>query len=118
MVLDNFFDLFRRVILDKDIRDKLINKHKVYEHDLEDALDDPYLIAFRSTRKSPELVTGKESRGTVYDLYAETANGRVMYIVGRLFPDGYLYIITAYWAGKEINAFYLKEREAIYDDEE
>lgn len=102
-------------VLDVDIKEKLINKHKVYEHDLEDALGDPCMVVIKNNRKSPELTTTEKSNGRVYELYASTINGRVLFIVGRLFSNGNLYIITAYWADKKQDSFYQRESEVLCD---
>lgn len=84
---DEFEKIFAGVIvLDADIETKLHAKHKVYRDDLEDALGDPYKIILM-----PFLVT-------------------------RLFHDGNLYIITAYWADPDLQNIYYTESEALRDE--
>lgn len=105
------------VILDKDIESKLNNKHKVYKEDLIDALGDPYLVVMKTSHKSPPSLTGEsKSRGKVYEILCETENGQVLFIVGRLFPDGNLYIITAYWVGTELEKLYRQESEVLRNE--
>lgn len=99
-----------------DIEDKLANKHKVYSDDLVDGLNDQYLIAMNPKQKSPALLNKEKSKGIVYEILCETQNKRIIFIVGRLFPDGNLYIITAYWADSELSKLYLQEREVSQDD--
>jgi len=99
------------IILKHDIETKLASKHKVYKDDLADALGDPYIVVFKTKQKSPNTLNNVKSKGKVYEILCETEGGRVLFIVGRLFPDGNLYIITAYWANSEIAKIYLDERE-------
>lgn len=103
------------IILDQDIETKLTVKHKVYKEDLIDALSDPYMVVMRTKQKSTpaNILT---SIGIVYEILAETEAARVMFIVGRLFPDGNLYIITSYWADKELETLYYKESEMLRDE--
>lgn len=103
-------------ILRQDIEDKLATKHKVYCDDLVEALNDQYLIAMKPKQKSPALLDKEKSRGTVYEILCETQSKRIMFIIGRLFPDGNLYIITAYWADSELSQVYLQAREVSQDD--
>ena len=104
------------IILDLDIETKLNVKHKVYKEDLVDALSDPYMVVMRIKQKSPTPSNKFKSNGTVYELLAETESARVLFVVGRLFPDGNLYIITSYWANKELNSLYYKESEMLRND--
>lgn len=111
-----FSDLFNgKIVFDDDIKSKLFNKHKVYEGDVADALGDPYLVVVKSRQGSPAPKGIRASKGTVYEIFAETETGRVLFIVGRLFPDGNLYIITSYWAEDEMEKFYYKESELLRD---
>jgi len=104
------------IILDLDIETKLNVKHKVYKEDLVDALSDPYMVVMRIKQKSPDPNNKQKSSSTVYEILAETESTRVLFVVGRLFPDGNLYIITSYWANKELNYLYYKEREMLRND--
>ena len=60
--------------------------------------------------------TGHETKGTVYDIYAESGDGRVLFLVGRLFPDGTLYIISARWAKNNEEIYYYKAREVLFNE--
>lgn len=112
-----FQDLFSgNVILHNRIKEKLYVKHKVYEADLHDALTDDYAVVLRSSRQSPLPPTGHETKGTVYDIYAGSGDGRVLFVVGRLFPDGALYIISARWAKNNEEIYYYKAREVLFDE--
>ena len=97
------------IILDKTIETKLDVKHKVYKEDLIDALGDPFIVVVKPKQKSTTPITKKKSSGKVHEIYCETEAGRVVFIVGRLFQDGNLYIITAYWADAELEKFYRQE---------
>jgi hypothetical protein len=103
-------------ILRQDIEEKLANKHKVYSNDLLETLNDQFLIAMKPKQKSPALLNKEQSKGTVYEILCETQSKRIIFIVGRLFPDGNLYIITAYWADSELSQLYLQEREVSQND--
>lgn len=103
-------------ILDYDIEHKINNKHKVYKEDLIDALSDPYTVVIRATQKSPVSTNRITSSGVVYEILCESESNRVMFVVGRLFPDGNLFIITAYWTNTNLAAFYYKESEALRDE--
>jgi len=106
-----FYKLFSgRIILVPEIEEKLLVKHKVYKEDLEDALGDPYMVVVRSKRKQ------LNEKGKNYEIYAETENGRVLFVVGTIFPDGNLYIITSYWANEKTESFYYIESEVLRDD--
>ena len=104
------------IILDLDIETKLNVKHKVYKEDLVDALSDPYMVVMRVKQKSPDPNNKQKSSGTVYEILAETDSARVLFVVGRLFPDGNLYIITSYWANKELKSLYYQESEMLRND--
>lgn len=104
------------IILDTAIESKLLNKHKVYKSDIEDALSDPYLVVMRNKQKSPSPTISLKTKGTVYEILCETEAKRVMFIVARLFPDGNLYIITAYWADKNLTTIYYQESEVLRND--
>jgi hypothetical protein len=93
------------IILDQAIEDKLDQKHKVYRDDLYDAMGDPYFVVMKPKQKSPPSNTPK-SKGKVYEILSETESGRILFVVGRLFPDGNLYIITAYWADASLEEVY------------
>ncbi|WP_148136266.1 hypothetical protein [Candidatus Formimonas warabiya] len=104
------------IILDYDIEQKLNNKHKVYKEDLLDVISDPYLIVMRATQKSPINTSRITSSGIVYEILCESESNRVMFVVGRLFKDGNLFIITAYWANNSLAAFYYQESEALRNE--
>jgi len=103
-------------ILDSDVRQKLLSKHKVYEYDLEDAFGDYYMVVTKSDRKSSDSLKSPDSKGVVYEIFAETESGKVMFIIGRLFPDGNLYIITAYWATEDQSTIYYQESEVLRNE--
>lgn len=117
-LLNNDFDkIFNgTVILDHTIEDKLHVKHKVYRDDLADALGDPYKVILRTKQKSTIPTNKPQSNGILYEILAETENGRILFIVGRLFQDGNLYIVTSYWADKDLESFYYKESEVFRDE--
>jgi hypothetical protein len=104
------------IILDHAIEIKLKEKHKVYKGDLLDALSDPYTVVMRAKQKSPIPQNKLKTYGTVYEILAETESTRVLFVIGRLFPDGNLYIITAYWASSELESLYNKESEILKND--
>ncbi|MDA8210321.1 MAG: hypothetical protein M0021_00335 [Clostridia bacterium] len=104
------------LILDQDIEDKLDIKHKVYRDDLFDAFSDPYLVVMKTKQKSPISKNVPKSKGTVYEILCEAASGRVLFVVGRLFPDGNMYIITAYWADTALEDLYRHESEVLRDE--
>lgn len=104
------------IILDQDIETKLNIKHKVYKEDLLDALSDIYLIIMRAKQKSPLPRNKLKSDGTVYEILCETESARVLFVIGRLFPDGNLYIITSYWANNELESLYYEESEMLKND--
>ena len=104
------------VILDNDIEAKLNKKHKVYKDDLIDALGDPYSMVMKTKQKSPSPKDKPKSTGKVYEILCETESGRVMFVVGRLFPDGNLYIINAYWADDTLEQIYRQESEVLRNE--
>lgn len=104
------------IILDTDIEDKLDSKHKVYKDDLADALGDPYFVVMRAKQKSPASQVRLSSNGKVYEILAQTESGKILFIIGRLFPDGNLYIITSYWADHNMENIYFQESEALRND--
>jgi hypothetical protein len=117
IVSNEFWDGFTGgPILDENIKRKLSTRHNIYEEDLADAFGDPYMVVTRNRRKSPQPHQGLDSRGIVYEILAETQARRVMFIVGRLFPNGNLYIITAYWADRELEIQYHRESEVLRDE--
>ncbi|WP_347488024.1 hypothetical protein [Desulfoscipio sp. XC116] len=103
------------IILDEDIEIKLNNKHKVYKEDLSDALGDSYLVVLKPKQTSP-APKGK-SKGKVFEILGETEEGRVLFIIGRLFSDGNLYIITAYWADSALEKIYRQESKVLRENE-
>ncbi len=105
-----------KIILDQHIEDKLDIKHKVYKDDLSDALGDPYLVVMKPKQKSPLPQNRATSSGTVYELLCETESGRILFIIGRLFPDGNFYIITSYWANEQLEQIYRQESEVLKDE--
>jgi hypothetical protein len=114
---DDFDRIFNgTIILDSDIEDKLHSKHKVYKDDLEDSLGDPYRVVLRPKQKSKVPATKSTSSGTLYEVLCESSDGRVLFVVTRLFNDGNLYIITAYWADKELEQIYYQESEVLRDE--
>ena len=104
------------IIIDQDIETKLDIKHKVYKDDLIDGLGDPYLVVMKPKQKSLAPTNKVKSKGKLFEILCETESGKILFLVGRLFPDGNLYVITAYWAGLELQAIYLQESEALKDD--
>ena len=83
IVSREFDELFNgTVILRRDIEEKLIKKHKVYENDLYDALSDEYIVAIKGQRKQ------LNNNGQNYEIYGKTSYGRILFIVGILFSDG------------------------------
>ena len=111
IVSNEFFESFNgAVILRQDIEHKILTKHKVYENDLYDALNDEFAVVIEGQQKQIS------NKGQNYEIYGETSSGRVLFIVGILFPDGNLYIITSYWATKEMINFYEEEREVLEDE--
>lgn len=79
-------------------------------------MGDPLIIVMKHKQKSPIPLDKEKSKGTVYEILCETSSGKIMFIIGRLFPDGNLYIITAYWANSELAKIYLKETEVFLDE--
>lgn len=118
IVSNEFYELFdeRRLILTKQIEQKLNNKHHVYFDDLVNALGDPYSIVLKSKRKSPNSINPNENKGITYEIYAETDSNKILFIVGLLFLDGAFYVITARWAEPKESAFYQKESEVLRDE--
>jgi hypothetical protein len=104
------------IILDTDIEDKLHRKHKVYRDDLEDALADPYRVILKPKQKSKSPTDQIISSGKLYEILCETSDGRVLFTVTRLFDDGNLYIITAYWANTDLEHIYYQESEVLRDE--
>ena len=49
-------------------------------------------------------------------ILCETESGKILFLVGRLFSDGNLYIITAYWAEPELQSIYTKESEVLKNE--
>lgn len=117
-LLNNEFDkVFNgTVIVDRIIEDKLHVKHKVYCDDLADALGDPYKVVLMTKQRSTTPTNKPQSNGILYEILAETESCRILFIVGRLFQDGNLYIITSYWADKDLESFYYKECEVFRDE--
>ncbi|WEK53467.1 MAG: hypothetical protein P0Y55_12855 [Candidatus Cohnella colombiensis] len=114
---DEFDQVFNgTIILDSDIEDKLHSKHKVYRDDLEDALGDPYRVVLKPKQKSKTPTNQFMSSGNLYEISCETSDGRVLFIVTRLFNDGNLYIITAYWATADLKQIYYQESEVLRDE--
>ncbi|HUW64400.1 MAG TPA: hypothetical protein VMW83_06855 [Spirochaetia bacterium] len=112
---DEFYRLFNgTIILDRDIEKKIEQKHHVYRTDIEDGLGDPYLVVARNARKSP--LPESRSGGKLYEIYCETSSRRILFVVGRLFTDGNLYIITSYWAGNEQVRLYYQESEGLHNE--
>lgn len=112
-----FEDSFNgRTILDQDIEKKLNVKHKVYEEDILDGLEDPYLVVMKSTRNSATPKDKEKSRGRLLEILGATEASRVIFIIGRLFPNGTLYIITAYWADPTLEKVYHQESEVLRDE--
>jgi hypothetical protein len=111
-ILSNeFFELFNgTAILRRDIESKILIKHKVYENDLYDVLNDEFAIVIKGQQRQIN------NKGQNYEIYGEVTSGRVLFIVGILFPDGNLYIITSYWATKKMINFYEEEREVLEDE--
>ena len=104
------------LILTEKLEDKLIDKHKVYRSDLFDALSDPNRVVMKSSQKSPIPFDLKKSSGKVYEILCESEDNKVMFVVGRLFPDGKLLILTAYWANQPLQRIYYQTREVLWDE--
>lgn len=104
------------IILDPDIEDKLHLKHKVYRDDLEDALGDPYRVILKPKQKPKTPIGPKRSSGKLYEIICQNTEGRILFMVTRLFNDGNLYIITAYWADEELKQIYYQESEVLQDE--
>jgi hypothetical protein len=114
---DEFDRLFKGIIiLDNDIEDKLHIKHKVYRDDLEDALGDPYRVVLKPKQKSKIPANQIISSGRLYEVLSETSDGRVLFTIVRLFNDGNLYIITAYWASESLKQIYYQESEVLRNE--
>ena len=113
-VNDEFDKTFNgTIILDVDIEDKIHVKHKVYKDDLEDALGDPYRVVLKPKQKSQHPKNKRQSDGKLYEILCESSDSKVLFIVARLFSDGNLYIITAYWANEELTRLYYQESEVL-----
>lgn len=109
---DEFDRIFKgTIILDTTIENKLHNKHKVYRDDLEDALSDPYRVVIKPKQRSK--TSQFQSSGKLYEILCETSDERILFLVTRLFDDGNLYVITAYWATPEIQQLYYQESEVL-----
>lgn len=104
------------LILDIDIETKLHTKHKVYRDDLEDVLGDPYKVVLKPKQKSKSPSNKIKSSGNLYEILCESSNGLIMFLITRLFEDGNLYIITAYWADEELEQIYYQESEVLRDE--
>jgi hypothetical protein len=114
---DEFDALFNgTIILDADIENKLHLKHKVYRDDLEDALGDPYRVVLKPKQSSKAIVNKTTTSGYLFELLCETTGSKILFIVVRLFDDGNLYIITAYWAGEQLVQIYYQESEVLRDE--
>lgn len=106
-----FNELFSgNVILREDVKEKLILKHKVYEDDLYEALNDKFMIVIKGKQKQIS------NSGQNYEIFGKVLNCRILFIVGILFPDGNLYIITSYWATTEMINFYEEESEMLKNE--
>lgn len=113
-----FEELFKgEVIIKSDIEEKINKKHKVYKEDVEDALGDPCIIVVKPKQKSPQPKNKDKSEGVSLEIYAETSNGKILFIFCRLFPNGNIYLISAYWTDTKGEAFYYKQRDFIYGEE-
>lgn len=115
---DEFDQLFNgRIILDQDVEHKLHNKHKVYKDDLSDALEDSNRLILKPKQLSTAPINKEKSAGKLYEILGETSSGRILFIVSRLFPDGKLYIVTSYWATKELKQTYYNINEVLRNEE-
>lgn len=114
---DEFDNLFNgTIVLDSDIENKLHLKHKVYRDDLEDALGDPYRIVLKPKQSTKVISYKITSTGRLFEILCETSYSRILFLVTRLFDDGNLYIITAYWATEELTQIYYQESEVLRDE--
>jgi hypothetical protein len=102
--------------LDIDIETKLHLKHKVYRDDLEDALGDPYRVVLKPKQSSKTIANKSTPSGQLFEVLCETTNSKIFFMVVRLFDDGNLYIITAYWAGNQLIQIYYQESEVLRDE--
>lgn len=106
LVNEEFNELFNgTVILTEKTEEKILKKHKVYEHDLYNALEDEFIVVIKGQKKQ------QATNGQIYEIYGKTSSGRILFIVGLLFADGNLYIITSYWANSKMINFYEGESE-------
>lgn len=114
---DEFNSLFNgTIIIDMDIEKKLHQKHKIYRDDLEDALGDPYRVVLKPKQKSKTSANKPKSSGQLFEVLCESTNFRILFILARLFGDGNLFIITAYWAGHDLSQIYNQESEVLTDE--
>lgn len=104
------------IVLDIDIESKLHNKHKVYRDDLVDALGDPFKVVLKPKQKTKSPFNKEKTSGKLYEILCESSDGRIMFLVSRLFEDGNLYIITAYWADEALEQIYYQECEVLRDE--
>ncbi|PGK52214.1 hypothetical protein CN918_30965 [Priestia megaterium] len=95
---------------------KIQQKHTVYLHELETALDDLCWVVRKNNSSDPKLPPGVVLSGQTYDVFCETADGRLLKVVGRLYSSGDFQIITVLPGSKlspqDID-YYLKEKELI-----
>lgn len=103
------------IILGSKTEYKIHLKHKVYRDDIEDALGDPYRVVIKPRQKSKAAINKIYSSGLLFEIYCQHSNSQVLFIVARLFDDGNLYIITAYWADQDLTQFYDEESEVFKD---
>ncbi|WP_394121418.1 hypothetical protein [Planococcus donghaensis] len=98
---------------------KIEEKHGVYLSELEDALDDSCWVVRLNQQKPPSLPIGKIMEGHAFDVFCETEEGRLLKVVGRLYPSGKFQIITVLLEEK-INAsdreYHRKEKELNCDE--
>lgn len=114
----NFIEYFTgKIILIPEIEEKINCIHKVCKDDIEDAFGDPYIIVAKPKQKPRIPIDKEKSLGILCEIYAETSNHKILFIICRLFADGNSFIITAYWANQEIQDFYRTQREKLYKEE-
>ncbi|RBP31499.1 MULTISPECIES: hypothetical protein [Bacillus] len=103
------------IILTADIQSKLRYQHSVHSQDVVTCMDDNCKVVVKNTHKKYTSLKYPDSK--VYDIFGEV-NGKVLFIVGRMFNDGNIYIITARWAEGNESAFYYRNSEVMCIEKE
>jgi hypothetical protein len=74
------------------------------------------MVVMKSKQKSPIPLNPEKSSGKVYEILCETETCKVMFVVGRLFPEGRLLILTTYWADRPLQKIYYQESEVLRNE--